>query len=437
MPLNLTPEVIVDFSVFLVTFLGAIATLTYPKTRKIKSLIYIGLGIGLQSFLFYFEAIGLLFLNPLFKRLDGIITVPAAIFFIIGINYIIKESYNSILLVIAFSWGILICYTAFLPDATKLTIEAGYLTINWAGLFAIIADNFQFYYGAIIFFWGLRTWLNAPLLIRKEAMIFFMGMSCLFFSFLIYLFSIINPIMILVSDMVITLGNILYIFAILKEPKLLYILPFKIYRIVVKDREGFPLFDHDWSLSNINETIFTGFINTVQLLSEEIMDVGGLLDINLKEGILIVRESEKITVGLVSSKSSKLLRQSLKNFTADFEIKFQKELKESMKDMKQYDNAYELIDKHFSNFPSRIIPSKKHPLLLSSKYAEIPLELDDKLKEILKEKKDYEFIKTEIKKSPICLTEDFLNLYKELKNELDKIEDKKSKQLDLETNKKE
>jgi len=105
--------------------------------------------------------------------------------------------------------------------------------------------------------------------------------------------------------------------------------------------------------------------------------------------------------------------------------------------MKQYDNAYELIDKHFSNFPSRIIPSKKHPLLLSSKYAEIPLELDDKLKEILKEKKDYEFIKTEIKKSPICLTEDFLNLYKELKNELDKIEDKKSKQLDLETNKKE
>ena len=90
-------------------------------------------------------------------------------------------------------------------------------------------------------------------------------------------------------------------------------------------------------------------------MSEDVINRGGLLDIHLEDGILIVKESKLITVGLVSSKSSKLLKDSVIKFTTDFENKFERKLKKSVKDMSQYIGAFELIEKYFSNFPYKIL----------------------------------------------------------------------------------
>jgi hypothetical protein len=90
-------------------------------------------------------------------------------------------------------------------------------------------------------------------------------------------------------------------------------------------------------------------------MSEEIMDIDGLININLKEGILILHESELITVGLVVSKSSKQLRDLVEKFSHEFEKKFKKQIRESFRDISIFESAIELIEKYFSNFPSRII----------------------------------------------------------------------------------
>ncbi|GAG75795.1 unnamed protein product, partial [marine sediment metagenome] len=78
-------------------------------------------------------------------------------------------------------------------------------------------------------------------------------------AMIFYLFTLLHPTYIIISDIILALGWYLIIYAITKEPKLLYILPFTVYRISVKDRDGSPLFDHDWSESNIDEKVFTGF----------------------------------------------------------------------------------------------------------------------------------------------------------------------------------
>jgi len=202
----------------------------------------------------------------------------------------------------------------------------------------------------------------------------------------------------------------------------------------VKDRKGQPLFDHDWSESSISESIFTGFINAVQLMSEDVMHIGGLLDINLEEGILILKESERITVGLVASKSSKLLRDSVISFSTEFEKMFDRELKRSIDDMSAYDSAYELIEKHFSNFPYKIIKNKKQPLLLSGKFLKIPLELDNKLRSILTDEKEYEATKAELLKSPLSILSGFLKSYNEMKDEKKQLSGEDMKYLDSETN---
>ncbi len=432
MALNWNIEVIVDFIVSLVILINMIVTYFTSKSQKITSLLYIRLSIFGMCIFMAMDGLSFLFVSEMLARITGIILFPTTIFLIIGINYTIRETFYSKGLIMCFGLGALFTYLTFQPGVAKPSLETGYLRMNWTGAFNILAIVFTALMALYLFYWGLKTWVNAPVLIKKEASIFFLGIIIASpVGMVFYFLYLMEPVFILASDFSMIIGILIFLIAILREPKLLYILPFTVYRISVKDREGFPLFDHDWSKSNISDTIFTGFLNAVQLMSEEVMNIGGLLDINLEEGILILRESKLITVGLVASKSSKLLSESVVKFTNDFEIKFEKELRKSVKNMSQYEDAFELIEKYFSNFPYKILKSKKQPLLLAGKYARIPLEIENKLKTIFTDEKEYEFIKTELQRSPFYFTKGFLSLYDEVKKE-ERISGEELKYLDTE-----
>jgi len=432
MVLNINPEDMCDLITGIVTIITAILTYTVPKTKKIVSLRYLRLGIISMGVFMLLEAISPLFLIESLSVVSGFFVVLAAIFIVMGVNYTLKESYMSLGLLIVIAASSVLIYLAFQPGIVNIVNSDGYVTIRWQGLFSLIGDGLVLYIEGYVFYWGIKTWLNAPFLIKKEATIFFLGI--IVFSpvvVIFYLLYYINGLMLIIADIFSIIGFVILIIAIEREPKLLHILPFKIFRILVKDRHGFPLFDYDWSESKIAENIFTGFINAVQLMSEEVMTIGGLLDINLQKGILIVHESDNVTVGLVSSKSSKLLRDSVLKFTRDFESKFKKQLENSLTDMEKYETASELIEKYFSNFPSHAIFSRKQPLLLSSKFMKRVGEFDNNLKKMFPDEKEYENIRNEIEKSPIGLVPGFFSLYDELEDEIDKIEDKKINQLDL------
>jgi len=419
MVLNWAPEAIVDFFVAAIAIIAFALAYFQPKTRKIRSLFFIRLGILFFALYFFTDGITILLVSQVLSKITLIILFLVIVFFVIGVSYIISESFISVGLIIICCLGSIACYIIFLPGAVEIVFEYGYFNINWIGMCLIIGDLFQVFGGIVLFYWGLKTWLSAPFLIKKEALIFFLGVTISsVIAVIIYTFYYLDPIFIIISDLILSIGIFTFNYAIIKEPKLLYILPFEVNRILVKDRDGFPLFDHDWSESKISDSMFTGFINAVQLMSEEVIHKGGLLDIILTDGILILRESEYITIGLVASKSSKLLRTSIINFANDFEEKFMKLLKTSCRDIGKYDGAYELLDKYFSNFPSKLISSKNHPLYLIAKYKEIPLELENKLKKIFIDETEYEQIKAEIAKFPDCVPFHFMKFYEDNKDTL-------------------
>ncbi|MFW9866604.1 MAG: hypothetical protein ACFFEN_10955 [Candidatus Thorarchaeota archaeon] len=431
MGLNWTPEAIIEILVVITIFTAGFLSYIDPKTRKIRSLLYIRLGIYFMGLFFLIDVLSILFLSTLLCRIYALMLFPSTVFFIIGINYVIKDSFNSVALILAFSLGILYCFVALQPNSVNLIIESGFLTTNMAGLFEIVGDCFQVLLGIVVFYWGLKTLLNVPFLIRREALIFFIGIIfASIVTLIIYIFYYLDPIYISFANIATGVGCFMFIIAIVREPKLLYILPYTVHRIIVKDREGFPLYDHDWAESKVNETLFSGFLNAVQLMSADVMNIGGLLDINLEEGILILKESELITVGLIASKSSVLLRDSIVNFTNDFEKKFEKELKRSVKDMTQYEGTIGLVEKHFSNFPYKIIKSKKQPLLLTGKFSKIPLELENKLRKVFPNEEEFNAIKNELIKSPLSVSSEFIKLYDDLKDELKKISEEEMKLLD-------
>jgi len=430
MVLNWNIEVILDF-IFAFSFLIT-TTISYtsPKTKKITSLFYLRLAFFFFSLFMFFDGIAILFVSELFSRISGMILFPINIFLVISINFIFKETFYSFWLVLVCSLGPLFIYLGFQPGAVGISYDIGYPRIDWRGFFNVMGMLFTAIISLYLLYWGTKTYFNAPYLIRKAAALFYLGIIIgTVVGMIFYLLYILDSFYILISNLSMIIGSLIFTLAIIKEPKLLYIFPFTVYRIVVKNRDGHPLFDHDWSESNLSEKIFTGFINAVQLMSEDVMHIGGLLDINLEEGILILKESERITVGLVASKSSKLLRDSVLNFTTDFEKIFDRELKRSIDDMSAYDSAFELIEKYFSNFPYKIIKNKKQPLILTGKYIKIPLELENKLRNIFPDQEEYEAIKTELIKSPISFSSEFTELYKELKDEIEKISDEEMKYL--------
>jgi hypothetical protein len=432
---NFTPEVFIDFVVMVIVFIAASLTYIEPKVKKIRSLFFIRLGMISFGIFFLLDGLSIVFLSTVMGKISALTLIPISIFFIVGINYIIKESYNSILLIIVGSFGTILTIFSLLPDSVIIEYELGYFTVNWAGYFLIMGDLLTMIPLMVVFYWGLKTYFNSPVLIKREAKIFFIGIILTSpLNFTLYMLSFWNPITVLIADLIGALGALIFSIAILREPKLLYILPFNLYRILVKDRRGSPLFDYDWSQSNINETIFTGFINAVQVMSKEIMDLGGLLDINLEKGLLIVHESGFITVGLISSKSSKLLKESLLKFSADFEKMFESELKQEIRDPKKYEGAYELIEKYFSNFPYGTVTSRKKPLFLAGKYPEAFLEFEDKMKDIFTDEEEYKLIKSEIQKAPFYITPEFISLYDELKEEMNKLSTEEKKQLEEKNN---
>ena len=417
MVLNWTPEVIVEIFTSTTIFVAVLLTYFEPRTKKIRSLFFIRMGMISMVLFFVMDLLGILFLNVVLARLYAVMIFPTAIFFIIGINFMIKESFNSIVLVIAFGAGVLLCYLALQPDAVGFVSAGGDLSVGPVGMFEVLEDFLSFFLILPVFYWGVKTWLNAPFFIKKEALIFFIGIIIVApITLVVLVFYYWDPIFIVYSDITLGVGVFIMCIAIFMEPKILYILPFSVYRIFVKDRDGNPLFDHDWSESGINEPVFTGFINAVQLISEEVMNIGGLLSIDLTEGILILNESEYITVGLVASKSSKLLRDSLIGFSKDFEAKFQRKLKKSIIDKEEYTAAYELMEKYFSNFPSKLINSRKEPLLLMKNYQEVPIEIENKLKEIIKDDEKYKLIKEELKNTPYGMSPTFFDLYDKMKD---------------------
>ncbi|MBN1216594.1 MAG: hypothetical protein JXA99_14290 [Candidatus Lokiarchaeota archaeon] len=123
-----------------------------------------------------------------------------------------------------------------------------------------------------------------------------------------------------------------------------------------------------------------------------------------------------------------MLRQLVRNFTNEFEEKFQRFLKISCTDTDKYKSAYWLIEKHFSNFPIRFIKDKEQSILLISK-DNISISIKNQLENIFHDESDYTSIKNEIISSPTTISSMFFKLYDEMKEEIEK-KDNDLKELD-------
>ncbi|MFX0102145.1 MAG: hypothetical protein ACFFCS_21445 [Candidatus Hodarchaeota archaeon] len=145
-------------------------------------------------------------------------------------------------------------------------------------------------------------------------------------------------------------------FAISKQPQLAYILPFKVLRLsVVNTNSGVPIFTHDWQFGQkqVDEILFSGMLQGISVILKESVDRGNVREISLDEGIMIIQQGkiDNVAYVLVATKSSRMLRDSLRLFSERFHAQYSQYFVDPI-NKALFEPASELVSECFPFIPS-------------------------------------------------------------------------------------
>lgn len=273
-----------------------------------------------------------------------------SVFFIIFfIDYTLQEWFSAIKLASISIIGTLLIITSFQEDAVVSFYIGKYPSLKANGYFSIIYFLLIFIYLISVIYWTFKTSKHSPKELEKYSKK--LGISAI----LILLGAFLFLIQIRISIVFTLSGMISIIIIIIKEPKILYILPFKSYRLIVIYKEsGIDIFSHIWEFSNISDDILAGLMSVFKKLGFELIHQGELDHIDYKNGVFLVKETTHLIIGLIVSKTSTFLNKCLNKFSLDFENTYQQVLQNWHGDLNEFKDANILLEKHFGYIPSRI-----------------------------------------------------------------------------------
>ena len=317
------------------------------KTRNVKPFVYASLSWGAFAMMNFL--LGTVFvINYLFYYIDWtlynlgyVFTVVAVLFFVVFIDNVTRESINVIKISIVSAIGVLLIYT---------NVFSGYIlpSIPFMAFYDLLMD----FYLLFLFIFLIRSTLKAPKHLKKLSI--FLTITTVALGTLSFIFSwIFLGYGFFLSGIYASIMNLILVFVLVRNPELLYILPYRVHRLTVIHRKiGISIYDHQFSISEIDKDLLAGLLSALEQTSIEVLHHGELEEIKLSQGILIFVKANYITIGLITSKSSKHLRDILKKFAKDFERRFTDLLVKDVFDLNQFKPAKELLDFYFGNIPS-------------------------------------------------------------------------------------
>jgi len=278
-----------------------------------------------------------------------IIGVPCLFIFI---DLIKKERVSSLKMSTLFLIEILLIILTFLPGGMQVIPGYG---IHNVGPLRILQTIFLIYYALMFFSWSYLTWRKAPKELRK--LVNYLLFGSILFSFVtafMYSFGGIIKLFNSIGFITHSLGALFMIIVIWRDPKIIYILPFKAYRILVVDTNaGTGLFKYDWAkLKAVDENIFSMVLQAVGSILDEVLKKGEIREIKMDQAVLLIQHVKNTPVAsvLVTSKSSKSLKYGLKKFNSEFIETFQSQFGQ-LYEVSRFKDAKKIVDHIFDFVP--------------------------------------------------------------------------------------
>lgn len=340
--------------------IGGIITFMIAIKRKNPLVFLFSASWILQAFFWYLDSAAHLNYSFFLMKIAFIpqsIGVPCMFIFI---ELIRKENVNPIKMILLALIETIFLMLLFMPGA--LEIIPGY-GIHFIGLTRFFQIIWLVYYVFFYLSWSYQTFKKAPQ--ELKGLVSQLLFGSILFSIVTTAFYALGTVIRLANPLgffVHGIGALITIIVLLKEPSIIYILPFKAYRLIVfETREGTTLIKHDWAeLRNIDENIFSMLIQATRSVLNEIINKGDVRKIDLDKAVLLVQHDPKypIVSVLVTSKSCRSLLYGLKAFHEQFISKYVFDL-DNLKDPTKFREAEGLIERIFDFIPEHHKKPKK------------------------------------------------------------------------------
>jgi hypothetical protein len=332
---------------------NGIFTFLYARRRKNRVILLFSANWFLQALFWYLDGTAHLTYTPLIMAISFIPHTLGVLFLFIYIELIEKENISSLKVTILVIIELLFVSLAFLPGGMEVIPDYGVHIVGLCRIFQIIfLIIYVFYY----FTWSYKTWRRSPFELKQKATVLLLG-SALFsiVTVLMYVFGtlikIFNPLGFVVHG----IGAFITVIVIWQEPKLIYVLRFKAYRLIVLETgSGTALYKHDWAeLRNIDENFFSMMLQAISNVLNELLHKGEVREVHTDQAVLLIQHNLQYPIAsvLVASKSCKSLRYGLKEFNEQFVARFSSDIEISYQNVSRFNDAIILVNRIFDFVP--------------------------------------------------------------------------------------
>lgn len=234
-----------------------------------------------------------------------------------------------------------------------IDLTAGRVMLGGLALIDVISMLGLLYAGCIWVGSNIQILKEAPARLKKAAFLQLVSIS---------MYLLVHPVFFILwtpknlpDVIVVIVSSALIMYSLIKDYKLVYVLPFKALRLLVLETaSGIPIFTHTWKHGKelTNEDLFSGMIQGISMILKESINEGDVEEVRLSRAVLIIERSKEHELAciLLSTRSSKILRRSLGKFASRFEKDYSRFLSKAH-DVGQFESANTLVEDCFSFLP--------------------------------------------------------------------------------------
>ena len=337
---------------FLYFFAGALSFFHWI-VKKRKRLHILGLSWTLQGIFWLLGSIAQITLNQTLLSNIFVSQVLGILCLVIFIEYTSHERIDTLRISIFLVISMLYIIFPIISNSIEIIPDYGLHVIGVSRLIQIITFSF---YSVIYFWWGYTIWKQSPNNLKRNATILFIG--CIILSFLSAIFYGLGSNILFFNGIAFisnAIGVLIILVSMIKEPKLMNILPFKVQSLTVIDaNSGIILYKKNWMKNSnvVNDELFSAVVQGFSNIFDNVINIGKIKEIHLNKAILLISQQEKYPVlfALIATKSSKVLKSSLDDFANKFLKEFT-EFLDNPNEVAQFAEAKRLVEEIFYFIP--------------------------------------------------------------------------------------
>lgn len=353
----LTTEVISCLIGAFGSFISSAVTITsIMKGNRYKYLMYTAVVWILFFFYNLFWGLCIFFESELLGLISFYLLVIEGLFVLVVADFLHRESLEPIKLAFYAVLATASYFISLNPNSIiQYTLPNGESSMKVSGLFGTFVLVTVFIPNLIFLFHVYRMNKEAPKELKFYSRLYLVGILLLLF---VTNLVAISGLSLLIPGLHMIIGGfagLIMSITLAKDPKIVFILPFKAYRLmIIETRGGMPLFTFDWVKKNkmSDEILYAGMLQGINLILMESVNKGEVREIYLKNAVLLINraKTDPIACVLVATRSSSFLKDSLDAFTKQFCVNYKEYFNDFAK-VFNFESAKVLVQRIFPFLP--------------------------------------------------------------------------------------